>query len=116
MLALLFEGQQRMGNIATYMGCILSSATNPPRRVDRLVDKGLVIRSIDPEDRRAVVCHLTVLGKVTMESFWSIGHEKIITLAHHLEATELADVVRAPLLIYHAASFAAPLGCSQPHQ
>ena len=110
-LALLFEGQQRMGNIAGYMGCIMSSATNI---VDRLVDKGLVIRSIDPEDRRAVVCRLTDLGKETMERFWSIGREKIITLAEQLEASELAEVVRAAVLMNQAASIAFPAGYSQP--
>ncbi len=110
-LALLFEGQQRMGNIAGYMGCIMSSATNI---VDRLVDKGLVIRSIDPEDRRAVVCRLTDLGKETMERFWSIGREKIITLAEQLEASELAEVVRAAVLMNQAASIAFPAGYSKP--
>ncbi|MDE2937748.1 MAG: MarR family transcriptional regulator [Chloroflexota bacterium] len=110
-LALLFEGQQRMGNIASYMGCIVSSATNI---VDRLVDKGLVIRSIDPEDRRAVVCRLTDQGKETMERFWSIGREKIITLADQLEASELAEVVRAAVLMNQAASIAFPAGYSQP--
>lgn len=110
-LALLFEGQQRMGNIASYMGCIMSSATNI---VDRLVDKGLVIRSIDPEDRRAVVCRLTDQGKETMERFWSIGREKIITLADQLEASELAEVVRAAVLMNQAASIAFPAGYSQP--
>ena len=110
-LALLFEGQQRMGNIASYMGCIMSSATNI---VDRLVDKGLVNRSIDPDDRRAVVCRLTDLGKETMERFWSIGREKIITLADQLEASELAEVVRAAILMNQAASIAFPAGYSQP--
>ena len=109
-LALLFEGQQRMGNIASNMGCIMSSATSI---VDRLVDKGLVIRSIDPDDRRAVICRLTGLGKDTMERFWSIGREKIITLADQLEAGELAEVVRAAWLMNQAASIAFPAGYTQ---
>ena len=109
-LALLFEGQQRMGNIASYLGCIMSSATNI---VDRLVDKELVARSIDPDDRRAVICRITDLGKETIERFWSIGRGKIITLADQLEAGELAEVVRAAALMNQAASTAFPAGYSQ---
>ena len=110
-LAFLFEGQQRMGNIASHVGCIMSSATSI---VDRLVDKGLVVRTMDPEDRRAVICLLTDLGKETIERFWSIGREKIITLADQLQASELAEVVRAAALMNQAASTVFPAGYTQP--
>lgn len=99
-LAFLFEGQQRMGNIASHLGCIMSSATSI---VDRLVDKGLVGRSMDPEDRRAVVCLLTEDGRETMEQFWSIGRAKIIQLADQLDTQELSDVVHAAALMNRAA-------------
>ena len=99
-LAFLFEGQQRMGNIASHMGCIMSSATSI---VDRLVDKGLVGRSMDPEDRRVVVCQLTDDGRETMEQFWSIGRTKIVQLAEQLETQELTEVVRAATLMNRAA-------------
>lgn len=99
-LAFLFEGQQRMGNIASHLGCIMSSATSI---VDRLVDKGLVGRSMDPEDRRAVVCLLTEEGRETMEQFWSIGRAKIIQLADQLDTQELSDVVHAAALMNRAA-------------
>ena len=99
-LAYLFEGQQRMGNIASHMGCIMSSATSI---IDRLVDKGLVLRSVDPDDRRAVICGLTDTGRQTMEQFWSIGREKITQLAEQLETSELKEVVRAAMLMNQAA-------------
>ncbi len=106
-LAYLFEGQQRMGNIANYMGCIMSSATSI---IDRLVDKGLVLRSVDPDDRRAVVCGLTDSGRQTMEQFWSIGREKITRLADRLETSELKEVVRAAALMDRAARAAYSAG------
>lgn len=99
-LAFLFEGQQRMGNIASHMDCIMSSATSI---VDRLVDKGLVGRSVDPEDRRAVVCLLTDEGRETMEQFWSIGRSKILQLAGQLDTQELAQVVQGAVLMNRAA-------------
>ena len=106
-LAFLFEGQQRMGNIATHMSCIMSSATSI---VDRLVDKGLVGRLVDPGDRRAVVCQLTDSGKETMEQFWSIGREKIIQLAEQLDPHELNEVVRGAVLMSRAARLIFPVG------
>ena len=106
-MALLSEGQQRMGYIANHLGCIMSSATSI---VDRLVDKGLVTRAIDPEDRRAVVCQLTQAGKETIERFWSIGREKIIMLAEQLESQELSDVVHAAALMNQAARAVFPPG------
>ena len=69
-MALLSEGQQRMGYIANHLGCIMSSATSI---VDRLVDKGLVTRAMDPEDRRVVVCQLTQAGRGnhrTLLEYW----------------------------------------------
>lgn len=99
-LAYLFEGQQRMGNIASYMGCIMSSATSI---IDRLVDKDLVLRSVDPDDRRAVICGLTDTGRQTMEQFWSIGRGKITQLAEQLETSELNEVVWAAILMNRAA-------------
>ena len=48
-LALLYQGQERMGNIASYLGCIMSSATSI---IDRLVDKQLVARLPGSADRR----------------------------------------------------------------
>ena len=106
-LAYLFEGQQRMGNIASYMGCIMSSATSI---IDRLVDKDLVFRSVDPDDRRAVICGLTETGRQTMEQFWSIGREKISQLADHLETSELKEIVRAAVLMNRAARQVFPVG------
>jgi len=104
-LALLFEGQQRMGNIASHVGCILSSATSI---VDRLVEKGLVTRAMDPDDRRAVICQLTQAGKETMEQFWSIGRERITQMANQLEVRELEEVVRGAILMDRAARAAFP--------
>ena len=54
-LSLLYQGPQRMGSIANYLGCILSSATSI---IDRLVDKEMVVRFPDSEDRRVVICEL----------------------------------------------------------
>ncbi len=104
-LALLYQGQERMGNIASYLGCIMSSATSI---IDRLVDKQLVARLPGSADRRVVVCELTPLGRETMEQFWSIGRRKIVELADQLDASELKEVVHAVGLINRAAQMLYP--------
>ena len=53
-------GPKRMGDISTYLGRGMPSATS---MIDRLVSKGLVERMADASDRRVVACRLTALGE-----------------------------------------------------
>jgi len=99
-LALLYQEPQRMGNIAGFLGSILSSATS---LIDRLVEKGLVARGLDPADRRVVLCSLTPQGRDAIEQFWRIGRIRITALAERLEPEELRDVVHAMELLSRAA-------------
>lgn len=91
-LALLQQEPQRMGTVSTYLGSTLSSATSI---VDRLVERGLVGRGQDPDDRRVVTCHLTELGQEAIEQFWRIGRLRIIDLSEQLNIGELETVVEA---------------------
>ena len=88
-----------MGNISNYLGSTLSSATSI---VDRLVDKGLVERAPDPEDRRVVICRLTEMGREAVEQFWRIGRLRIVALAEKLDASELDKVVQAMEILHQA--------------
>ena len=93
------QGPQRMGSIATYLGSTLSSSTSI---IDRLVDKGLVERVPDPDDRRVVICQLTPRGQEATEQFWRIGRTRVVELAERLDIEELEIVVRAMGLLYKA--------------
>jgi DNA-binding MarR family transcriptional regulator len=99
-LALLQQEPQRMGSISAFLGGTLSSATSI---IDRLVDRGLVERSQDPDDRRAVICGLTPQGREAIEQFWRIGRMRIVELAEQLDAAELEAVVHAMELLHKAA-------------
>lgn len=57
---LLRQSPQRMSSLASTLGVSMSGATG---LVDRLVEKQMVVRWTDPEDRRSVLCALTELGK-----------------------------------------------------
>ncbi len=106
-LTLLYQEPQRMGNIAGFLGSILSSATS---LIDRLVEKGLVERMPDPSDRRVVVCALTPQGQEAIEQFWRIGRIRITELAEQLDPAELKDVVHAMELLHRAVQASGPQG------
>ncbi|MBI4236404.1 MAG: MarR family transcriptional regulator [Chloroflexi bacterium] len=60
LFALLSESPSRMGALASHLGVSLSGATG---LMDRLVEKGLAERWVDPEDRRSVMCRLSPQGR-----------------------------------------------------
>ena len=95
-LVLLSQSPQRMGNISAYLGKGLSSATTI---VDLLLNRGLVGRLADLNDRRVVVCQLTPRRRGEMERFWSVSRIRFAETASHLMTEELQTVVQAMELI-----------------
>ena len=110
-LALLQQEPQRMGSISTYLGSTLSSATSI---IDRLVDRGLVERGQDPDDRRVVVCRLTDSGQEAIEQFWRIGRLRIIELAEQLDRGQLETVVQAMEILNDASQQLGRLSRERP--
>ena len=88
----LSSGPKRMGEIASYLGTVLSSATTV---VDVVVNKGLVERFQDLNDRRVVLCRLTPLGREGVERLWHIRRSRVEAIADLLTPQELESVVRA---------------------
>ena len=91
-LILLGEGPKRMSDIAAYLGTVQSSASSV---VDRVVNKGLVERFQDQNDRRVVLCRLTSLGREEVERLWRIRRTRVEAIANLLTPQELESVVRA---------------------
>ena len=91
-MALLSQGAQRMGVIAWRLNSSQSAATS---MIDRLVDKGLVERVPDKDDRRVVACQLTEPGREEMERLWRVNRMRISLIADHLTIEELSRVVEA---------------------
>ena len=105
-------GPLRMGSISMYLGRALSATTTV---VDRLVEKNLVDRSSDPDDRRVVLCELTETGRDVISQFWLIGCERIQQVVDLLEPEQLETVVDGLELIQGATlqiqqSLSAPTG------
>ena len=84
-------GPLRMGNISIFLGRALSATTTV---VDRLVEKELVDRVSDPNDRRVVICELTGSGRQAVERFWRIGRERLDMVVDLLDVEQLEMVVK----------------------
>ncbi len=95
-MALLSQGPQRMGVIAWRLNSSQSAATS---MIDRLVDKELVARVPDKDDRRVVDCQLTETGREEMERLWRINRMRIAKMADYLTIEELRRVVEAMELL-----------------
>ncbi len=94
-LLLFVNGPCRMSVIASALGVSMATATGV---VDRLVDRGIVVREGDPEDRRVVLCRLSNKGEKVIFGltqlarnnaemmFRSLSPQKLLAVRAGLEA------------------------------
>ena len=92
-------GPVRMTDIAIYIGRALSAPTTV---VDRLVEKELVDRISDTNDRRLVMCELTETGQQVLERFWRIERDRLQMVADLMDDRELARAVDGLELVSNA--------------
>jgi DNA-binding MarR family transcriptional regulator len=92
LLVLYARGPSRMSDIASYVGIAISTATSI---VDNLVKKGLVTRSDDPEDRRLVICRLSLEGQELINRLWVLGRGQIKRL---LQGMTLEQIKKAAVV------------------
>jgi DNA-binding MarR family transcriptional regulator len=97
LLVLYTEGPCRMSILATRMGVALPTITGI---VDNLVKKEMVVRRADAEDRRLVICTLSLRGQETVNHLWTLGRFHIENLLDGLTVDQLkkADEVATLLL------------------
>ncbi|MDY6916720.1 MAG: MarR family transcriptional regulator [Chloroflexota bacterium] len=72
-LLLFLNGQMRMSDIASALGVSLATATGV---VDRLVDRGIILRENDASDRRVVLCRLSEKGQSLTDVLWQSARER----------------------------------------
>ncbi len=94
-LMLYLDGSARMGMLASGLGVTLATATGV---VDRLVERGIVVREADPDDRRVVICRLSHEGEKLVSTMWQsskarcqqlleiVDQARLLLLAEALEA------------------------------
>jgi DNA-binding MarR family transcriptional regulator len=96
-LLLFVNGATRMSVIASALGVSLATATGV---VDRLVDREMVVRESDPDDRRVVLCRLSNKGEQTIVGLWHLAREHAKLLLSAVERSKLPmvrDVLQALL-------------------
>lgn len=86
LLFLYTEGPGNMRSIASSFGIAISTATGI---VDKLVNKNLVVRSNDPQDRRLVICSLSLQGQKLIDRIWTLGRTQIENLLCDLSTEQL---------------------------
>jgi len=83
-----------MSAIAAVLGIALPTATGI---VDNLVRKGLAVREADPQDRRLVICLISLEGQNLINRLWTSGEFHIERLLEGLMPQQLekaADVAQ----------------------
>ncbi len=96
LLILHTDGPSNMSHIASVLNVALSTATGI---VDNLVRKELVVREVDPNDRRQVICKLSPGGQELIGGLWRSGESQMERLLDGLKleqlerAAEVADML-----------------------
>jgi DNA-binding MarR family transcriptional regulator len=86
MLLLFLNGPMRMSDLASDLGVTLATATG---LVDRMVEKGIVLRQDNPEDRRVVLIGLSTEGQAKISRLWESSKIKSRELLESLDTTSL---------------------------
>ncbi|MBX5490127.1 MAG: MarR family transcriptional regulator [Chloroflexi bacterium] len=100
LLLLYSDDGATVGQIASQLGVTLSTVTGI---VDRLVERGLVVRQESPTDRRQVVCRLTSEGQALAERLQQAGRSQLGVLLYKLRPDELTTVAAALEILVGAA-------------
>ncbi|MCZ8261903.1 MAG: MarR family transcriptional regulator [Beijerinckiaceae bacterium] len=79
---------------ATLAGLIAYDRTTIGGVIDRLVQKGLIVRAVSPRDRRAHVLHLAEAGLATLEGIQPAVEAAQREMVAGLDAAETAEFIR----------------------
>jgi len=91
-LLLFISGSSRMSDIASALGVSLATATGV---LDRLVERDIVLREADPEDRRVVLCRLSNKGEKLISGLWQLSRDRAGELMRALAPSQLLLITEA---------------------
>jgi len=98
LLVLHSAGPSRMSAIASVLDIALPTATGI---VDKLVNKGLVIRETDPQDRRLVICRLSPAGQDSINRLWTSSQFQMEKLLEGLTEEELEKAAEVAEMLFN---------------
>ena len=91
-LLLFMNGSTRMSDIASALGVSLATATGV---VDRLVERDIVVRESQPEDRRVVLCRLSEKGQKLIGGLWQLARDRLKELLEVVATSQLQLITEA---------------------
>lgn len=89
-----------MSQLAASLGVTLPTVTGI---VDRLVERGLLVREESPHDRRVVVCRLTARGQQMAGRMQAANRSRMAQMVSTLDSAQLRTVIAAFDLLLTAA-------------
>lgn len=91
LLRRLRDSPRSAGALASELGVSAPSLT---RQLQKLEDNGLIVRAIDPEDRRRVVVTLSAAGAKTLEDHGVFGDSPLALAVGDLTVRQQRELVR----------------------
>jgi DNA-binding MarR family transcriptional regulator len=89
MFLLFVDGPKRMSDLASDLGVTLATASG---LVDRLVERDIVVRESHPDDRRVVLCRLSMSGQGAIRRIWESAENRLRALLQTLDADKLKAI------------------------
>jgi DNA-binding MarR family transcriptional regulator len=86
MFLLFLNGPMRMSDLASDLGVTLATSTG---LADRLVERDLVTRESQPDDRRVVLCRLSESGQKSISRIWESAGSRVRELIQALDTEKL---------------------------
>jgi DNA-binding MarR family transcriptional regulator len=105
------SGGMRISDLARELGVTPATVST---LVDRLVERGLIERREDPQDRRQHRCQLSTSGQTLLAGLAESARTRTRALLAMLDEAELEDVRRSVELLVRAADRLAAVSVSGP--
>ncbi len=92
MFLLFVDGPKRMSDLASDLGVTLATASG---LADRLVERDIVVRESQPDDRRVVLCCLSESGQKAIKRIWESAGSRLRDLLRTLDKGNLQALTGA---------------------
>lgn len=89
-LLLFVSGPTRMSVIASELGVSMATASGV---VERLVERGILLREGEAGDRRVVLCRLSDEGEMLIDNLWQLSRDQVGELMRMIAPSQLLLIV-----------------------